>query len=241
MAASTVSIGRYGAFSITNSRSPASTSCPSSNSRCSRKPSTRARRSTLSMASIRPVKLTEGVISRSSTLTTVTAGAACCASAACRAAAAPSGRQRSSHGPRSSILASAALPSTARRPPPPRQVTSGIRPVRRPMQRRSLKPPAAAAPRSGVTPIEPQSNPARTFGGNCQRLPCSSASMRAASLRSWLCTLSQGQRARPSREWRALTPRSARPGDSPSAPRSDATWFPSWCNSIPSFQDDWTK
>ncbi len=54
---------------------------PSTNSRFSKKPSTRARRSTLSLASTRPVKVDDGRTSSVATLTTVTAGGG--AAAAC--------------------------------------------------------------------------------------------------------------------------------------------------------------
>ena len=59
---------------MTKRRSPDFTSWPSVKFRCSRKPSIRARRSTRSSAVTRPVKLTEGRRSWTSTLTTLTAG-----------------------------------------------------------------------------------------------------------------------------------------------------------------------
>src|SRR6202040_2782556 len=59
---------------MANRSSLSATSAPSVNNRFSRKLSTRARRSTLFLASIRPVKVVAGLISAAVTLTTVTAG-----------------------------------------------------------------------------------------------------------------------------------------------------------------------
>ena len=59
---------------MTNMSSPGFTVAPSWNNRFSMKPSTRARNSTLSMASMRPVKVSDGVTSMRVALTTVTVG-----------------------------------------------------------------------------------------------------------------------------------------------------------------------